>query len=83
MKRVVIGIVGLLAIAMFSGAAFGQMGWRSGPAMMGSGSPCGGMMAGQGMMGNQGMMGPGMMGGQGATAAPQSQLTDESAKQLA
>jgi hypothetical protein len=41
------------------------------------------MMAGQGMMGNQGMMGPGMMGSQGSTAAPQSQLTDESAKQLA
>jgi hypothetical protein len=40
------------------------------------------MTGGQGMMGNQGTMGPGMMGGQGA-AAPQIQLTDESAKQLA
>jgi hypothetical protein len=37
---------------------------------------------GPGMGWGPGMMGPGMMGGQGWTA-PQTQLTDESAKQLA
>lgn len=83
MKRVVIGVVAGVALTVLAGGAIAQMGWGPmGPGMMGHGMmggpygqygyPCGG----------GGMMGPGMMGGPGWTA-PQTQLTDESAKQLA
>jgi hypothetical protein len=78
MKRVVLGVVAALGLTVLASVAIAQMGWGPmGPGMMGNtpgqyGYPCGG----------GGMMGPGMMGGQGWTA-PQTQLTDDSAKQLA
>lgn len=88
MKRVVLGVVAASALALLVSVTFAQMGW--GPGGQGGWGP--GMM-GHGMMGGPygqygypcgggGMMGPGIMGGQG-WIAPQTQLTEESAKQLA
>ena len=78
MKRVVLGVVAALGLTVLATVAIAQMGWGPmGPGMMGGtpgqyGYPC---MSG-------GMMGPGMMGGPGWTA-PQTQVTEESAKTLA
>jgi hypothetical protein len=79
MKRVVLGVVAASALALLVGVAFAQTGWGPGggwgPGMMGryrGGYGCG----------DWGMMGLGPTGGPGWTA-PQTQVTDESAKQLA
>lgn len=83
----VVPLVGLLVLgaAVYAQAPGGYgPGWGMGPGMMGPGMGWGHGM-GPGMMGGQygyPCGGPGMMGGQGWTA-PQTQLTDDSAKQLA
>lgn len=84
MKRVVLGVVAASALALLVGVGFAQMGWGPG----GQGGGWGPGMMGPGMMGSPyGQYGypcggGGMMGGQGWTA-PQTQVTEENAKQLA
>jgi hypothetical protein len=72
MKRVMLGVLTSVALVLLVGVAVAQMGWGPGmmmrPEMMGGQyGPCGG---------------PGMMGGQ-AWNTPQTQVTEESAKELA
>lgn len=75
MKRVVLGVVTASALALLVGVAFAQMGWGPmGPGMMG------GYRGGYGC--GWGMTSLGPTGGPGWTAS-QSQVTEESAKELA
>lgn len=89
MRKFVVVSVAVAALLLLAGGAVAHMGWgQMGPGMGAYGCPGWGAMGpgmmGPGMMGGYGYqgMGPSMMGGQGY-AAPQTQLTEENAKQLA